>query len=339
MPAFAHVIISLGISLLLNKATEGKFTPRHALVFVVNSFFGPDLMGFLPYTGYYYWEVNKNLIFKFPAIYWFFHGYGWPIIALVLIIPWDLFLNRTTWDKKEKKLKFLDPEKERYMSVRQLYFLIVAGGIFHQFVDIIGHPSYITLEDKENFPWGAVWMGGDTWITIKDIWGTGMFPCGNYFGFIETWIFYGVIGLIIILILFKYSHKSDKTLMKSFVIVTIIYMAPLILFYFIPDYSGFNINSPGVNYYGDPNYIPSTYRLIGGEADLGVLIFFFLFLFVPLLLLYYSFNELSSSKDKESSEPLGNSKEELYLLKNQLEESKKRIIELELEIKKYTDQV
>ncbi|MGV9197496.1 MAG: hypothetical protein ACOC44_10265 [Promethearchaeia archaeon] len=289
MPSFAHVIFALGFSVFLNKVTDGKFTPKHALIFVVNNLFGPDLAGlFVPYDS---------------QLYLFLHGYGWFFMALLLVIPWDILVNRTSWDAERKRPIFFDSEKERIMNMSQVFFLIAAGGIFHLFIDIIGHPSYIAYSGQENFPWGAVWFGGDNFLTIQDIWGTGMFPCGNEFGFWESYLFmYLYAGGIVAVVMFFYAHKSEEKLSKAFIILTLAYLLPLIIFYFIPDYSGFDINANDVKYYGDPNYVPAVYRLVGGEADLGVLVYIFLFFFMPLMLLYYSFNDLPfSTKRKDEN--------------------------------------
>jgi len=283
MPAFAHIIIALGLSIFLYKITEGKFTTKHALVFTVNNLYGPDISSFLPSVDSFLWGG-----LAIPEIYYFFHGFGWFLIALALTIPWDYALNH----------------KERVMKVKQVYFLILAGGLLHLFVDVIGHPSYINFFGQENYPWGVVWWGWDLsgnaiFISIKDIWGTGMFPCGNKFHFWETIIFFGISFVVILGLLFFYSAKDEAHLIKTFLIITAVYMIPLIIFYYIPDNSGFNIYAEGVNYYGNPDNVHYTYRLIGGEADLGVLIFFFLLFLIPLILIYYSFNDKLEKPLKE----------------------------------------
>ena len=101
-------------------------------------------------------------------------------------------------------------------------------------------------------------------------------------------------------VLFFYSHKDEKHLLKSFIILNLVFTLPLIIFYYIPDYSGFDMTASGVNFYGDPHNVHSTYRLIGGETDLGVLVYFFLFFSVPFILIYYSFNDKLESKQAKS---------------------------------------
>ena len=274
--------------------TDGKFTTKHGLVFTVNNLFGPDISSLLPTIDSYFWRG-----LEIPEIYYFFHGLGWFVVALALTIPWDYAINR----------------KERVMKVKQVYFLIAAGGLFHLFVDVIGHPSYINLFGQENTPWGAIWIGWDLqgnsmFISIIDIWGTGMFPCGNRFGFIETYIFYPICMVVFFGVLFFYAPKSERNMIRSFFILSLFFLIPLTIFYYIPDYSGFDVTAPGVNYYGNPNNVHSAYRLIGGEADLGVLLYFALLFGLPLILIYYSFNDKLDNYQKENEEVAANKKKE-----------------------------
>ncbi len=280
MPSFSHIIIGLGISIFLYKITEGKFSSKHSLVFTLNTLFGPDLSTLLPTIDSALWGG-----FQIPEIYYFFHDYGWPIVALLLTFPW-MFVLKTVGRK--------NPEKNN-LSFMQVFYIITAAGLFHLFVDIIGHPSYIMLNGVENTPWGAVWVGWNTrgealWVSITDILGTGMFPCGNRLAFPETYIFTAIMIVVIIVTLFFYSLKNEKTFIRSFYIITLIFAIPLIIFYFIPDYSGVTWTSD--NYYGfeysDGYHIHAAYRLVGGEADLGIMLYFMLFLLVPLYLIYRS---------------------------------------------------
>lgn len=288
MPSFAHLIIGLGISLFLYKVTEGKFTTKHGLVFTINNLFGPDLASLLP-TGHGFSIGGIEL--PELAFYYFFHGYGWFIVALPLTIIWDLMINVKPWKK----------DNERFMKTFQVYLLIAAGGLFHLFVDVIGHPSYINYLGEEFYPWGAVWIGwgrnGDpVYLSITDILATGMFPCGNKFGFIEAYIFYGICFLVFFLILLAYAHKSGDRMFRGFIILCIFYIVPLAFLYYIPDYYGVSgmetYNGVVVNYITVPGRnTHSSYIFTGGEADLGVLLYFFLLFAVPFLFLYYSIKD------------------------------------------------
>ena len=218
--------------------------------------------------------------FEIPEIYYFFHGVGWVVIALIFTIPWDIAVNR----------------KERKMRVKQVFYLIVAGGFFHLFVDLIGHPSYINYMGQENYPWGVLWIGWDftgtpMYLSLDSVLGTGMFPCGNSFHFMETYIFFGISGLIAFGLLFTYAGKSEKKMIKSFIIISLAYVIPMAVFYYIPDYSGFDVTAEGVNYYGNIGNVHSTYRIVRGEADLGVILYFAILFFISLMLIFYSIND------------------------------------------------
>ena len=283
------------------KITEGKFTLAHAIIFTVSNFFGPDISSLLP-------TVDGIFAYGFviPEIYYFFHGIGWVVIALLLTIPWDIAVNR----------------KERKIKVKQVFYLIVAGGFFHLFVDIIGHPSTINYYGQADYPWGVLWIGWDLsgtpmFLSIDTILGTGVFPCGNNFGFIETYIFFAISALIAFGLLLFYAGKSEKKMAKSFIIITLAYVVPMAVFYYIPDYSGWlanpDVNPEYVNYYGTDN-LHSTYRLVGGEADLGVLLYFSLLFLLPMTLIYYTINDklekpklvLTPSKIKKVVKEQGN---------------------------------
>lgn len=297
MPSFAHLIIGLGISIFLYKITEGKFSTKHGLILTVNNLFGPDLASLLP-TGHGFDFAGLAL----PALtfYYFFHGYGWFIIALPLTVIWDIGVNRTPFKK----------EKNRYMKTYQVYFLIVAGGLLHLFVDVIGHPSYIEYMGNDYYPWGAIWIGWGTggepiYMSIQDILASGMFPCGNKFGFIETTIFYSICMVMFFGVLLFYAHKSGDKMFRAFIILGLFYIIPLAIFYYIPDYYGLSgmdmYNGVAVNYFGRPDAkTHSTYILTGGEADLGVLLYFLLFFALPFIFIYYSFsNKLDKDFDKK----------------------------------------
>ncbi|MHA1340536.1 MAG: hypothetical protein ACTSRZ_10855 [Promethearchaeota archaeon] len=312
MPGIAHIAISLILSAFLIKITNGIFNKKHALIFTVNSLIGPDLMG---------------ILFDYESpLYYLTHGYGWFFPAFVVAIPWWFFLKykinfltanlteekkideiaqikknkETEKAKKLKKLKITieakDFEKKYLLSYAEIYCLIAAGGIFHQAIDLIGHPPFITYQGVPNTPWGVVWFGGDNWFSMEAIWGTGMFPCGFELGFTESYIYLGIILAILILLIFAFMMKNNKNFVLGSIIFFIIYFTPLSITYFIPDPSGFDINAPDVNYYGDPSYVPFVYRLTGGEADLGVLFYILLFWFVPLFLIYLGYKGLPWEK-------------------------------------------
>ena len=130
MASIAHIIISLLLVAILAKVSEGKINVHHAIIFAFNSYFGPDLFGWLPFYG------------KGVEIYWFIHGLGWPIIAFAIAIIW-FYVNNLIFDWKTKKLTKRLTSDKYYLPYLQIYCLITAAGLFHQFIDIISHPSFV----------------------------------------------------------------------------------------------------------------------------------------------------------------------------------------------------
>lgn len=307
MPGFAHICFALGISLFLNKITKGRFTQKHAIIFTVNNFVGPDLMGaFFDYES---------------SAYLFTHGYGWFLPAIPLTFVWMLFTHlQLQW--KPFNISKRDMNKEFVIQPEETYCLIAAGGIFHQFVDILGHPSYINYNGVPDTPWGGVWFGGDNFVSVEWIWGTGMFPCGNELGFTEMYIFLGLILPVALLFMFFFMQKNTKTFYRVSIITIVMYFIPLLIAYLIPDMTGFDVYAEGVNYFGDrtQDYVPFVYRLTGGEADFGVLVYYLLFFFLPLLLTYWGYRGVPKFRKKgirAKIEEIENETDSLYKQKVQ----------------------
>ncbi len=281
MPGFAHVIVSLGLSMFLHKVTDGKFSIKHAIIFSVNSLVGPDLFGVLDYQGY---------------VYVFFHGYGWFVAALPLALVWWVFsAYRFSWNPLHVAKR--DIVSEPVMTIPEAFCTVSAGGIMHQFVDLIGHPSFIEYAGQQDTPWGAVWFGGDNWFSLQGVLGTGMFPCGNEFGFWEFYAYIIPVTAGSLVLMFFLMQRGTRAFYVSSTIIVIVTFLPLAIAYFIPDTSGFDVNALGVNYFGG-DVVPSTYRLTGGEADLGVMVFFGLFFFVPIVLLWMGYAGIPGLKKK-----------------------------------------
>ncbi len=267
MSGFAHVVVALGLSLFLHKVTRGKFSIKHSIIFVVNTLIGPDMFGFLAFDNEWYW---------------FFHGYGWILAAVPLALAWSVFTKFSLqwWPFRVTKR---DPAKEAIITIPEVFCLVAAGGIFHLFVDIIGHPPTIDFGTLTNVPWGAVWFGDDSWFSIASILGTGRFPCGNYYGYPEFLPYLvSILAVTLVLIIFVMQRSSKHFQIASAIIIVVAIM-PLAIAYVDPMLSGSE---------------PAAYRLTGGEADIGVEVFFGLFLFVPLVLLWMSYDGIPFVKKK-----------------------------------------
>ncbi|MBD3353273.1 MAG: hypothetical protein GF364_17465 [Candidatus Lokiarchaeota archaeon] len=285
MPGFAHIVVALGLSVILNKMTDNKFKIKHAVIFTINAFVGPDLMGI--FFGYQ------------SGAYLFTHGYGWFVVAIPIALLWSVYTHfKLQW--RPFKIERRNPNKESVITYAEVLCLVIAGGIFHQTMDLIGHPSYIDWlvdgELLENAPWGVVWFGWENYFSIEAIWSTGMFPCGFELGFLESYIFLGIIVPISVFLVFGVMQKNRKAFYRTSIFIMLMYTIPLIIAYFIPDMSGFDVTAEGVNFYGDPSDVRYVYRLTGGEADLGVIVYFVLFLFVPLIFIYWGFSGVPGLK-------------------------------------------
>jgi hypothetical protein len=280
-----HMIISLLLCVFLYKVTRGEFKAHHAAIFTINSHFGPDAFGWMPYYG--------------PAstIYFFFHGYGWFFPAFLFAILW-YFLTNNYIDFKARKIIPRAKSDPYFLPYEQLYCLVAAGGIFHQYIDLISHPPTIDYAGYTDLPWGSVMFGKDTWFNINSILGTGMFPCGNMLDGVpyQLWFYIIMVPLIFISVIFVLPRVNEKHFPKLAILIAIIYIIPLAISYFIPDPLQVAITHPDAIYYGSLDYFPSTFYLTGGEADLGVFVYMVLFFFVPMIFLYWGFRGVPFKK-------------------------------------------
>ena len=258
---------------------------------------GPDLFGFLPFEGITLY------------IYLFFHGYGYILAAFLIAIPWWKATEHTIEIQNKKILiqnrKSDDPFIMDYFSV---YCLVAAGGIMHLFIDLLSHPPYISIGDDPRVPWGVVWFGGDFMFSMEWVLGTGMFPCGNALDFTATPIFFSIVGpILVLIILLKLPQKNGASYGKFLALMFGVYYLPLIVAYFIPDSNLVALNNPDAQYFGymgDGAYFGSAFYLTGGEADLGVSAFVVLFLFIPLMLLYWSISGVPFGTSKRNNEKI-----------------------------------
>ncbi|MEX2682133.1 MAG: hypothetical protein Q6373_011065 [Candidatus Sigynarchaeota archaeon] len=260
MPGTAHIVFNLGLSLFLYKATRGKFSIKHAIIFTVNSLVGPDMFGFLDWGN---------------QAYWFFHGYGWIVAAIPLAFAWSIF-TKFSLQWVPFKVTKRDPAKEAIITIPEVFCLVAAGGLLHLFIDIIGHPPTASYPGGPyDIPWGAIWFGNDWWFSMDSILATGRFPCGNYYGYPEYLPYLVSVLAITLLLMMFVMQRSSKHFQIASVIVILAGIAPLLIAFVGPLLSGSE---------------PMAYHLTGGEADLGVDVFIGLFFFVPLVLLWMSYD-------------------------------------------------
>ncbi len=264
MAGFAHILFALGLAFFANRVSEGKFTTKHALVLSFNSFVGPDLMNFIPYTSQLYYFLHDSI--------------GWLLVAIPLALAWHILVVDVEWTGFKPRRVSTDSPKKHVMTRAQVWLLVVAGGLLHQFLDNIAHPSYISYGSNPNEPWGVLWFGDNLFLGISDIWRFGLFPEETYLG---TYIFsYGICGIFFLLGFLFYAHRGNRELLKFLMAAMLVYLIPLAIAQAVPATI-------------DPTK-GSSFYLIGGEADLGTMIYILGWLFLPLAFLYYSYRPFPS---------------------------------------------
>jgi len=213
-------------------------------------------------------------------VYWFFHGYGWIVVAIPLAFAWSIFtMFSLRW--VPFKVTKRDPAKEAIITIPEVFCLIAAGGILHLCIDIIGHPPTVII-DSNVVPWGAIWFGDNWWFSIDSILATGDFPCGQtglpgFFPYLVS-----VLAITLLLMMFV-MQRSSKHFQIASVIAILAAVVPLVIAFVGPLLSGSE---------------PVAYQLTGGEADLGVDVFIGLFFFVPLVLLWMSYDGIPFVKKR-----------------------------------------
>jgi hypothetical protein len=275
MPGLAHVAISLLLVAFLWKVSRGELNYRHGIIFTINSMVGPDLFSWMPYD-FGFWG----------SIYWFIHGIGWPIMAFLVALPW-FYINNSRFEGEGKARKIVPrPKDDRfYLPYLQVFMLVAGGGLFHQFVDVIGHPPFIVHPDSgQTVPWGIVWMLYPGALFSMDwILSTGTFPCGNYWGYPEYVPTLIIAVLILLFLAFKVVPKEEG---KSFMVVALgFFIGYLVLLgsaYLIPDFGPWHFS--------------------GGEADFGVMVFFALFFFLPMLFLFWGYRGLPGKRTAQQNQ-------------------------------------
>jgi hypothetical protein len=130
MPGIAHLITGFTFAILLFNMNPKTFTKKHALIFTLMCYTGPDFAHFLSFSEFDH-RLGHSVL-------------GWPIYCLWMV-PIFTFLTRFSVDYATKHLKddgWNAPTRLRWW---QVYFLMVAGGLFHFAVDI-------TMETKRLWP-------------------------------------------------------------------------------------------------------------------------------------------------------------------------------------------
>ena len=116
MPTIAHLVLGALIGICLYYISDGKFSKTHVFVLFLNNYLGPDV-GWVLGLG----AITHSILF-------------WPVFAFVLSYFYHYFTRFTIEINGIKNIELIDLEKHK-MSYINVYFLVVAGGTLHNYID------------------------------------------------------------------------------------------------------------------------------------------------------------------------------------------------------------
>ncbi len=129
MPGIAHLITSALFGALLYNASPRTYSKKHALLFAIMSYVGPDFAHYISFSNFDH-RLGHSI-------------FGWPIYCLWMV-PIFTFLTRFTFDYAHRQLKDEGSFARTKLAWWQVYLVMVAGGLFHFTVDML-------METKEVF--------------------------------------------------------------------------------------------------------------------------------------------------------------------------------------------
>ncbi|MFX1337902.1 MAG: hypothetical protein ACFFDK_04780 [Promethearchaeota archaeon] len=183
MPMLGHVVYGLCLLIPIMYYTKDKFNYKVAFIFLANNIYGPDVV---------------YLFFITP-----FHSIlGYAILAIPLSLVYS-YSSRFSLKKSEGKfpLKFID-EEIREVDWKNAYYLSVAGGISHFFVDQFYH------FEKEMWIWPGIAIHHDEMLA----WG------GPLYHVVDPLYLIGEqVCVIAIILSIYYFSKGSKATFKALI--------------------------------------------------------------------------------------------------------------------------
>ncbi|MGB5911104.1 MAG: hypothetical protein WBH31_07930 [Promethearchaeia archaeon] len=254
MPTIAHFILAGIIGLSLYSISDGKFSKIHIFIFFMNNVWGPDLIATIGLP------ISHSILL-------------WPLCAYFLTFPYHYFTKFTVNLKSWRKFEIIEL-KEKRLNFSQTFFLVLAGGIMHIYLDfMINNMGYIVLVPGiANF--GTVAF---TLYDLNVLFKYGLFPINPILSIFIGGLF--ILGSIFLFIrLLKFYSKRE---------------AFLVLFYIIIFSVIFSL-------------LGQTFTL--SHPDLGAILYIMLFWGIPMILIVLSTKEskiidLKNHKKEKGKKP------------------------------------
>lgn len=258
MPTIAHFILAGIIGLSFYSISDGKFSKIHIFIFFMNNVWGPDLIATIGLP------ISHSILL-------------WPLCAYFLTFPYHYFTKFTVNLKNWRKFEIIEL-KEKRLTFSQTFFLVLAGGIMHIYLDfMINNMGYIVLVPGiANF--GTVSF---TLYDLNVLFKYGLFPINPILSVFIGGLF--ILGFIFLFIrLLKFYSKREVYLVSLYIIVFSVIFSLL----------------------------GQTFTL--SHPDLGAILYIMLFWGIPMILIVLSTKESKiidlknhkKEKGKKSRDPI-----------------------------------
>lgn len=261
MPGASHIFYGAALGLLLYFLTKGRFSGRHIIILTINSYIGPDLG-----------LAIGSLIGVFPggegfedAAKSFLHDpFGFLVLAAGLAVIYTLLTRLGIRKGGPLGTSFYWHNDGRRLYYFDCFQVIAAGGFSHFLLDNLFHPGtnwYLWVIGTGD------WAEYTDWMLLAPVLGT---------------FAIGIIFLGFYMILFSSVVQNSKYIALKFKILTVIGFAVSVSVYIL----FFMLFGP----------THSGYPAVAEEADLGIIIFLSIFLFLPLILCINSYQRYGSQR-------------------------------------------
>lgn len=196
MPTIAHLVLGALIGICLYYISDGKFSKTHVFVLFLNNYLGPDVG----------WVLGLGAITHSIAF--------WPVFAFILSYFYHYFTRFTIEINGIKNIELIDLDKHK-MSYINVYFLVVAGGTLHNYIDGMMNRGGIfhIIPQISSFN-GVSWSADD----FMQLWEVGILGNIPVIALIIGVLF--ILGFIFLFIWFlKDTSKKAGLITLSYVIV------------------------------------------------------------------------------------------------------------------------